>query len=103
MQNCYAVIHTIEDGTDELCALFYNQEEAVRWLRLQYVTRHEHARVVEVALVPVKRETPTESGLRQDAYQLDMMELRHEIRTLRTLLTALNGRVAELSGAQGTK
>ena len=50
--------------------------------------------VVEVSLTPVVAECKT-TATNETVYRVERLE--HEVRTLRTLLTSLQGRVAELS------
>ena len=90
MKNCYAVVRKEELGEDLLLGIYIDHRKATRHAKdirdNALIVRCEDVEVIEVALDPVdvERESPVE-------------HLEHEIRTLRTLLTALNGRVAELS------
>lgn len=90
MKNCYAVVRKEKLGEDLLLGIYTDYRRATRHAKRlrdgELLVRWEDIEVVEVVLKPVdvERESP-------------LARLEHEIRTLHTMLTALNGRVAELS------
>lgn len=89
MQNCYAVVSVDRRGNDHLSAIYKTRrqaEEAVAAITTNPLVEWQ-AVVVEVSLVPVH----SPQG------QSRITELEHDVRTLQTMVTALNGRVAELS------
>ena len=95
MQNCYAVVRVDRRGHDHLSAIYMTRtqaEEDVAALRAHPLIDWQPV-VVEVSLVPVHRP--------QD--QSRITKLEHDVHTLQTMVTALNGRVAELSKAQGAQ
>jgi hypothetical protein len=90
MKNCYAVVRKEELGEDLLLAIYTDHCRATRHAKDlrdgDLIVRSEDVKVIEVVLNPVdvEQESP-------------LARLEHEVRTLRTLLTSLQGRVAELS------
>lgn len=88
MQNCYAVVRVDKRGHDHLSAIHMTRRQAEE--DVAAITAHPliewQAAVVEVSLVPVNR----------PQNQSRITRLEQEVRTLHTMLTALNGRVAEL-------
>ena len=95
MQNCYAVVRVDRRGHDHLSAIYMTRTQAEE--DVAAITAHPliewQAGVVEVSLVP----------LHSPQGQSRITELEHDVRTLQTMVTALNGRVAELSKTQAAK
>jgi hypothetical protein len=90
MKNCYAVVRTDVHDTNALVSFHLTltaAEAEVKGLRkLMVYTSNTPLAVMKVELSPVQENTE------------DRVErLENEVRTLRTLLTSLQGRVAELS------
>ena len=96
MKNCYAVVRKEKLGEDLLLGIYTDHRKATRHAKdirdSDLIVRWEDVEVIEVVLNPVdvEQESP-------------LARLEHEIRTLYTMLTALNGRVAELSTTQAAK
>lgn len=90
MQRFYAVVRTDRLAADGLLSIHGTQAKAmeeIQTLRRKSVYADSvPLAVVKMTLSPMHEEV----GDRMERFE-------HEIRTLRTLLTALNGRVAELS------
>lgn len=91
MQNCYAVVRVDNPSKHVLVAIHVTRSSAEAHLAdiitTRLINRPARFSVVEVALTPVVAVS--------EATAVERLE--NEVRTLRTLLTSLQGRVAELS------
>lgn len=98
MKNCYALVRTDESGDKEVLDVLTTFDAAVKAAQTFYldalIAGSEYVSVVEVALTPVVAEFKT-TTTNEAAHRVERLE--NEVRTLRTLLTSLQGRVAELS------
>jgi len=96
MKNCYAVVRTDESSNTTVLSVHATFDAAVKEANTFYLhsLTSGYVSVVEVALSPVVAEFKT-TATNETVYRVERLE--HEVRTLRTLLTSLQGRVAELS------
>lgn len=92
MKNCYAVVRTDVHDTDALLSFHLTltaAEAEVKGLRkLMVYTSNTPLAVMKLELSPVQENTEDRMG-----------RIEHQVRTLSTLLTSLQGRVAELSAS----
>ena len=96
MKNCYAVVRTDESGNTAVLSVHTTFDAAVKEANTFYLhsLTAGYASVVEAALTPVVAESKT-TTTSEIVHRVERLE--HEVRTLHTLLTSLQGRVAELS------